>query len=113
MKRIGWFVLALLIASPLSSQPIPGQGGPVPDPPRGGGGGSGFPNIGIGISLGKKKKKPEVAKAPALEMVDADIPDYAVSEALFFVKGNAAQAQKIARTARVEIIETTYLDELG
>lgn len=111
MKKFIWFAAAALIAAPLASQAIPGQGGPVRDQPRSGGGG-GFPGIGIGISIGKKKKKPETVTAPPLEMVDADIPDFTEGEALFFMKGQSALAPKIARAARVEIVETIYLDEL-
>lgn len=112
---IAWVIITL-IAAPLLAQAIPGrpdqppdrQPDQQPDRPRGGGGGIG--GIGIGISFGKKK--PKEPPAPKMEMVDADIPDYVENEALFFVKGKASNAEKIARAARVTIIETSYLDEL-
>ena len=96
-----------LIASPLLAQAIPGH----PDqPPQGPRKGSGIGGIGIGITLGKKK--PKAPPAPSMEMVDADIPDYVEGEALFFVKGDAKAVERIARVARVTVIETAYLDEL-
>lgn len=100
--------IALTIAAPLLAQAIPG--GPVQPPRPRDGGGSGIGNIGIGISLGKKK--PKTPPAPPLEMKDADIPDYVEGEALFFVKGDGKSAEKIARAARVSILETAYLDAL-
>ncbi len=114
MRPRYWALLAAFAAAPILSQTIPDRGQPPRDPPQGGGGGGiGIGGIGISLSLGKKKKKPPAPAAAPLEMVDADIPDYVAGEVLFFVNGNAASAQKIAAAARVTIIETTNLDELG
>jgi minor extracellular protease Epr len=106
VKRARWFLLGALVAAPLLAQV---DGGPVRERPRGNGGG-----IGIGISLPIGKKKPNDTKltGPALEMRDADIPDYVAGEVLFFLQGDAATAAKIARAAKVTIIEVTPLDAL-
>lgn len=106
MKPIAGLAIALLIASPLLAQVIPGG----PTQPRGPKS-SGIGGIGIGISFGKKKKS-KTPPAPPMEMVDADIPDYVEGEVLFFVKGDARSVDRIAKAARVTVVETTYLDEL-
>lgn len=107
MKRAAGIAVIALIASPLLAQAIPERPVNTPQRPRND---SGIGGIGIGITLGKKK--PKQPPAPALEMIDADIPDYVEGEALFFVKGDAKMVDRIARAARVTVVETTYLDEL-
>lgn len=115
MKPTLGLAILTLCATPLLAQAVPGGPDQPPDrprdPPREGGGG-GFGGIGIGIGISFGKKKPKEPEAPPMEMVDADIPDYVDGEALFFVTGNVSKADRIARAARVTIIETSYLDEL-
>ncbi len=120
MKRACAALLITTLATPASGQAIPGQGSPTrpPDqPPRGGNGGGnggGIGGIGLTIKLGKKKKKlpPALAEAP-LEMRDADVPDYLPDQVIFVTQGPAIGADRIARAARVTIIETSFLDESG
>ena len=113
MTRRLILTIALLAAVPLSAQPIPRQdGGPqTPDQPQGGTNGS--LGIGISLSLGKKKPKEPPYTAPPLEMKDREIADYVAAQVLFFINGDAASAARIAKAAKVTIIETYMLDELS
>lgn len=113
MKTNLGLAIAILLAAPLRAHDIAVPHSHPDQAPEGQnkGGGGGIGGIGINISLGKKKK-PKVPPALPMEMVDAAIPDYVEGEALFFVNGNASNAERIARAARVTVIETSYLDEL-
>ncbi len=117
-RSLSVLVGAALIAGPILAQAIPGvpprpTQPPQPDRPRGGGGGIG--NVGLTISLGKKKKKPAQSALlqPELQMRDADIPDFVPGQLLFFIKGDAAAALRIARAGGVEVIDTSNLSEVG
>lgn len=105
------FVVALILASLASvavAQAVPGQG-QQPRPPRGGGGG-GIGNIGISIKLGGKKK-PKLPEQPPLEMRDEVIDDYLPDQVIFVIAGQADGADKVARNAKLSIIDNTWLDE--
>jgi Subtilase family len=91
--------------------PVP-NGGPVEQPRPSGGGGS-FPGIGLSLSLGGKKAKEPPLTGPPLQMQDAAIPDFVAGEALAFIKGSAADVTRIVRAARVQLIASEPLDELG
>ena len=113
MRRLAVALLCLSLTSVAVAQAIPGQGQqpprppPNPDTPRGGGGGLG--GIGLSISLGKKK--PGLVPLPPIQMRDAQIPDDVPDQVIFVTTGPVAGVDKIARAARVSVIESTLLDE--
>lgn len=110
MRAAGWLLLLSLAAAPSLAQ----VNGPIDrPPPTGGNGGGGFPGIGISFSLGGKKAKEPPLTGPPLQMQDQSIPDYVSGEVLFFAKGTPAQVAKIARTARVTVMASETLDEIG
>ena len=93
-------------------------GGPIPggqtqqQPDRGGGGG--FGGIGLSLSLGGKKAAPEPKlTGPPLEMRDRTLPEYVDGQVLFFIKGDAAAAARIAKAGKVRVLAVTPLPELG
>ena len=103
-----WGLVLLLLSGPLLAQAVPG--GPV-DQPRPSGGGGGFPGVGLSLSLGGKKTKEPPLTGPPLQMQDAAIPDYVPGEALAFVNG--ADPVRLARAAKVQLITSEPLGELG
>jgi Subtilase family len=112
--RAALLIAALLAVPALGQGPIPDR--PVDQPrPQGGssGGGPGFPGIGLSLSLGGKKFKEPPLTGPPLQMQDQTIADYVPGEVLFFTKGTPAQIARIARTARLTVLSTEALDELG
>ncbi|MFM5931533.1 MAG: S8 family serine peptidase [Novosphingobium sp.] len=107
--------LALALPGPVAAQvdgPVPGT-----EQPRSGnnGGGGGFGGIGLSISLGGKKKAPAELPltGPELQMRDRQIPDYVPGQVLFFLSDAAANPGQIARTARVTLVSTAPLPEMG
>ena len=98
---------AASLASVAVAQAIPGRD-EQPRPPRGGGNGIG--NIGISIKLGGKKK-PKLPEAPPLEMRDEVIDDYLPYQVIFVIAGQTGGADKVARNAKVSIVESAWLDE--
>ncbi len=108
---------SVAFAQVLLAQAIPGQGTPQPrpqtprQPDRGGGGLGG--SFGVTIKLGGKKKPPPPPEAPPLEMRDAQIPDHLPDQVVFVMASPAMGADRIARAARVTVIETSELDEAG
>ncbi len=100
--------LALAALAAVAMLPAHGQQ-PADDPqPRGNGGG--FGGLGISIKLGGKKK-PKVPEEPPMEMRDAEIDEYLSDQVVFILDGQAANAAKIAKAAKVTVIETEFLDE--
>jgi hypothetical protein len=109
MRRTALALALASLASIAVAQAIPGQG-QQPRPPRGGGGGIG--GIGISIKLGGEKK-PKLPRLPPLEMRDEIIDDYLPDQVVFVVRGQTGGAEKIARTARLSMIESAWLGESG
>ncbi len=110
---VGGLILAGLASAALA-QAIPGQGpvDPPPSTPRKGGGGiGGIGGIGLTIKLGGKKKPKGPPPEAPLEMRDADIPEIIPDEVIYITNGQLGSAERIARAARVSLIETTALDE--
>ncbi len=102
----------LLIASAAGAQVVGGPDWQNPrDNPRTGT--SGIGNIGVGLNLNLGKKKPKVPKAAVLEMRDADIPYRLEDQLIFVITGTSADATRIARTARVTVIEFSPIEALG
>jgi Subtilase family len=114
-RGLATLALCSLTAGALA-QAIPGQGPqrppPTPDQPRGGGGGGMGVSVDIGKLFGKKKPKGPPS-APPLEMRDADISEYLPDQVIFVMIGQTADPEKIARTAKVTIVDSAYLDEAG
>jgi Subtilase family len=117
MKRALTVVALSALSTAAFAQAVPGQGPDqprTPDPPRGGSSSSG--SVGISLDVGKlfAKKKPKgPPPQPPIEMRDADIPEYLPDQVIFVINGKSAGTDKIARAAKVAIIETAYLDESG
>ncbi len=116
MKQIATCVAIIvgLLTGAAFGQAIPGQTPQQPDrpdQPRGNGGGIG--GIGLSIKLGGKKKPPPLPPGPALEMRDVDVAEHLPDQVIFVINGQSSAAAKIARAAKVTIIETTYLNEPG
>ncbi len=82
---------------------------PSPDKPRGGSGGVGV-SVDIGKLFGKKKPKGPPPEPP-IEMRDEEISEYLPDQVIFVMSGQFAEDGKIARIAKVTVIETQYLDE--
>ncbi len=74
---------------------------------------SGIGGIGIGLNLNLGKKKPKAPKAEPLEMRDADIAYRLEDQLIFVITGTSADAARIARVARVTVIEFTPIEALG
>lgn len=116
MRRL----LAVMTMSALTTvalaQAIPGHGpppSPKPDAPRSGSsGGGGIGGIGLTFSLGKKKPKGP-PPLPPIEMRDANVAEFVPDQVIFLMQGQTGGADRIARTGRVTIIETAWLDEAG
>ncbi len=114
MRQGALAILLISLASASVAQPIPGGQG-KPEQPRSSNSG-GFGGIGVSIKLGGKKKPKALPPEPPLEMRDKDIPNALSDQVIFVIQGPALQgpvpnADRIARTAKVTIIETTYLDQ--
>ena len=110
MRRLVFALAVAGIATGLAAQV---GGGPIdapPSPPRGGNGGNGggFGGIGLSISLGKKKPK-----VKTLEQRDVSIPDHLADQVVFFISGQEAEANRIARAAAVTVIEVARLDAIA
>lgn len=105
--------LALLAASAAMAQ----VGGPIPqdrNPQQPSQGGGGFGGIGLSLSLGGKKAPPEPPlTGPPLQMRDRALSDYVDGQVLYFIKGDAAAAARIARAGKVRVLTVTPLPELG
>ncbi len=112
MKRSLFVLVALAFATVTSiamGQAIPGQTPPQPQTPRQPDGGGG--NVGVSIDIGKLFGKRKSRAEPTLEMRDAIIDEYLPDQVIFMTNGNAKEADRIARAAKVSILETTLLDE--
>jgi Subtilase family len=116
MRFIWCGLVATGLASAAIAQAVPGQG-PVQQPgtpsPSNQGGGGGFGGIGLTIHLGGRKKPKAPPPEAPLEMRDADIPETIPDEVIFITSGQPGSAERIGRTARVVLIESTPLDEAG
>lgn len=111
MKRVITAGVAALLATAALAQAGPnGQAAP-----RSGNTAAGIGiGIGIGVALGALKKLKGAAPAvPTLEMRDAVIADYLPDQIIFLMAPGAAGADRVARAAKVVIIETALLDEAG
>lgn len=112
MKRIAAIaLLAAAASSALNAQvggPVPQQDQPRPDSGGGGGGGIG---LGISIKLGGNKPKPP--PADLWEMRDAQIPDAVAGQVILVISGTPADAQRIARSARLTRIDTSAIAAIG
>jgi Subtilase family len=114
-RAVAAFAFSSLAAAALA-QAIPGQGPQSPpsnpDQPRGNGGSGVGVSVDIGKLFGKKKPKGP-PPPPPLEMRDATIPEYLPDQVIFVIIGQTADPETIARTAKVTIIDSAYLDEAG
>jgi Subtilase family len=120
VKRALALIALTSLAAGALAQGFPDQGQtrpPPPDQPRpggNGGGGGGGGGVGVSVDIGKlfgKKKPKGPPPLPPLEMRDADIPDYLPDQVIFVITGQTADPEKIARAAKVTIIETSFLDQ--
>jgi Subtilase family len=112
MRRVvAVLALGSLAASALA-QGYPDQRPPPRDEGQTSGGGGVGISLDVGQLFGKKKPKGP-PPAPPIEMRDADIPDYLPDQVIFVTVGETTDHNKIAKAAKVTIIDTAYLDEAG
>jgi hypothetical protein len=119
VKAIIAGVLASLTASAAFAQAGPVNGEPVRQAPADHQSGVSIGGIGFSFALGGRKKPklppamPAVPDAPPLEMRDAVVADSLPDQIIFLMATGASGADRIARAAKVAIIETAPLGEAG
>ena len=112
MRRASTLLLALLATgtqAQVVNGPIPGGPQAPPSGPSGGGGGG----IGIGLSFSLGGHKPKPPPAPIWDLADAVIPDQVSGQLAVVLSGSAEDAARIARTAKVALIDYTLLEAIG
>jgi Subtilase family len=106
MRRTMILALTLGLAAEAAAQV---QQGPVPGTPApsSGGGGIGGMGFGLSINLGGKKKY------EAFDERDEALPDQVANQVIFVIQGPNSDAARIAKEAKVTVIEVTRLPSIA
>ncbi|WP_292995382.1 S8 family serine peptidase [Novosphingobium sp. UBA6272] len=69
--------------------------------------------MGLGISIKLGGKKPKAPPAPPWEMRDEAIPDTVAGQVVVVINGPPGESTRIARSARLTVIEVSPIEALG